>query len=65
MRGEKGRCEHCGKWVTIQHEQLYTLFGEANGHPEEESVAVCKKCSDKYKPDYWFAWLEKRFAKPA
>jgi hypothetical protein len=57
MRKNKDRCQHCGKWVRLC--ALYTLYGAANGHPQEESVAICEKC--KYPPEYWHAWLDKRF----
>lgn len=63
MKPVQERCEHCGKWVSINYAALYTLHNEANNHPHEEDVAICLKCSQTYKPDYWSAWLDRRFAK--
>lgn len=63
------RCDHCGKWVGEC--QSYTLFDMANSHPESESVHICEKCSGEsingeyhqtYSPEYWYAWLNRKFA---
>jgi hypothetical protein len=72
MNEDKERCDHCGKWVTIKYSALYRLEpSQTNSHPNTVDVAVCwkcccgndpKKCKSKYPPEYWYAWLEKRFA---
>jgi uncharacterized protein with PIN domain len=63
------RCDHCGQFVGEY--QLYTLFDMVNRHEHEEDVSVCAKCSgsvvkgvytQKYTPEYWSQWLNKRFA---
>jgi hypothetical protein len=72
MRKYADRCDHCGKWVAEC--QGFTLYDMANGHRESESVHVCKKCSGSmvkgewkqtYSPEYWSAWLDKRFPSDA